>query len=62
MLELPYVVAGRQPGRESEEELIFFDSFGMACEDLAVAYRIYKTAVERGLGTRLALWEEPLWK
>ena len=62
VLELPYIVAGEQPGRESSEELIFFDSFGMACEDLVVAYRIYKTALERGLGTRLALWEEPLWK
>ncbi len=62
VLELPFIVAGKQPGRESPEELIFFDSFGMACEDIIVAYRIYKNAIQQGLGEYLYLWRKPLWK
>ncbi len=61
ILELPLIVAGRTPGRISEEERILFDSFGMACEDLAVAYRIYCEALKRGVGIWLPLWEKPLW-
>jgi len=62
ILELPFIVAGKQPGRENSSELIFFDSFGMACEDIIVAYRIYRNAVRNGLGEELELWKRPLWK
>jgi len=62
ILELPLIVAGKQKGRESPREIIFFDSFGMACEDVIVAYRIYRQALDQGLGMRIPLWERPLWK
>lgn len=59
--ELPDIVAGRRSGRVDNGEKIFFDSFGMACEDLAVAYRVYREALGKGIGTKIALWENPIW-
>jgi len=48
-------------GRVEGGGLRFFSPIGMACEDLIVAYRIYRTAREKGLGIELSLWEEPYW-
>jgi alanine dehydrogenase len=53
--ELGEIVAGRKPGRESDEEIIVFDSTGMALQDVAAASIVYDRAVERGLGTRITL-------
>ena len=44
------VVAGRKPGRRSEDEIIVFDSTGMALQDAATAARVYERAVARGMG------------
>lgn len=53
--ELGEVVAGRAPGRASDEELIVFDSTGLAIEDVAAAALVYERAVARGLGLSLRL-------
>lgn len=53
--ELGEIVAGRKPGRESDDERIFFNPFGMAIEDLAVGAALYRRAKENGLGTTLNL-------
>jgi len=44
------VVAGRKPGRRAEDEIIVFDSTGMALQDAAAAARVYENAVTRGVG------------
>jgi alanine dehydrogenase len=50
--EICEVVAGKKPGRESEEEIIIFDSTGMALQDVAVAVVVYeKTSLGKGLPT-----------
>jgi alanine dehydrogenase len=43
--ELGEVVAGRKPGRETQEEIIIFDSTGMALQDVAAAAIVYEKAV-----------------
>jgi ornithine cyclodeaminase len=53
--ELGEILAARKPGRESNDERIFWNPFGMAIEDLAVAAALYRTAKERGLGAALTL-------
>jgi len=60
--EITEIVAGKKKGRCSDDEIIFFDSFGMACEDIAIAQRIYRTALSEKIGTWLNLWDKPLWK
>ena len=53
--ELGEVVAGKKPGRESEEEIVIFDITGMALQDVAAAAVVYERAVQRGVGFRLSL-------
>ena len=53
--ELGAVVAGRTPGRTSEEEIIIFDSTGTALQDVAAARVVYEKALESGVGYRLDL-------
>ena len=53
--ELGEVVAGKKAGRESEEEIIVFDSTGMALQDVAAAATLYEKAESRGSGIRLDL-------
>jgi len=58
---LPEIVIGRKPGRENEEEKIFFNPLGMSICDLFEAYRVYQSAKEKGIGKVLSLWQNPLW-
>ncbi len=53
--ELGEVVAGRKSGRTSPEEIIVFDSTGMALQDVAAAAVAYEKALEVGRGTAVAL-------
>lgn len=48
--ELCEIVAGRKPGRINEDEIIIFDSTGVAVEDAAAAAAIYEKAQARGIG------------
>jgi ornithine cyclodeaminase/alanine dehydrogenase len=51
--ELADVVAGRKPGRTALEEIILFDSTGVALEDVAAAVAVYHKALREGAGRRL---------
>ncbi|HVF46601.1 MAG TPA: ornithine cyclodeaminase family protein [Pyrinomonadaceae bacterium] len=53
--ELGEIVAGKRAGRTSEDEIIIFDSTGMALQDAAAAAIVYERALELGLGTRIDL-------
>ena len=52
--ELGEVVAGKKRGRESPEEIIIFDSTGMALQDVAAAAVLYEKAERQGCGVRLS--------
>jgi ornithine cyclodeaminase/alanine dehydrogenase-like protein (mu-crystallin family) len=52
------VVAGRIPGREHPDERIFWNPFGLAIEDIAVASAIYEEALLKGLGQPLQLVDQ----
>jgi ornithine cyclodeaminase len=47
------IICGRTPGRESDEERIFFSPLGLGSEDLAVGALTYKRAKEMNLGVKL---------
>ncbi len=51
--ELKDVVAGRVPGRHSEQSITLFESMGVALEDIAAAQLVYRKAREQGLGQDL---------
>jgi alanine dehydrogenase len=52
--ELGEVVAKKKPGRESEREIILFDSTGMALQDVAAAVVLYEKAQRENAGLRLS--------
>jgi ornithine cyclodeaminase/alanine dehydrogenase-like protein (mu-crystallin family) len=53
--DLGELVAGKKPGRESQEERTMACNLGLAMDDMAVAPTIYQRAVEQGIGTWLPL-------
>jgi ornithine cyclodeaminase len=55
--EIGEIITGEKIGRENDEEIIYFNSVGMGIEDIAIATRVYKTAQEKGIGTKLNYWE-----
>jgi ornithine cyclodeaminase/alanine dehydrogenase-like protein (mu-crystallin family) len=48
--DLGEVVANKKPGRESDRERIMSMNLGLALEDMAVAIRIYRLALEEKVG------------
>lgn len=52
--DLGQVIKGELVGRENDEEIIVFETVGVATQDLVAARRIYDNAVKAGIGTR---WE-----
>jgi len=61
IIELGALVNGKQPGRTSDEQRIFFCPMGMGISDLINAHRIYHEARRRGIGQEQELWNEPFW-
>jgi alanine dehydrogenase len=51
--ELSEIVAGKKPGRTSEEEITIFDSTGIALEDAVAAVAVFEKACAGPFGRRL---------
>jgi ornithine cyclodeaminase len=51
--QLGEIVAGTKAGRTSDDEIILFNPFGLAIEDVALAADVYRAAKEAGIGTFL---------
>ncbi len=56
--ELWQVLQGHQPGRRDAQEVTVFDSVGFALEDYSALRFMYQSALELGLGQRIALIPE----
>ncbi len=53
--ELGDVLIGTHPGRTSDTEITLFRSLGLAVEDVAAGWLVYRRALERGVGARVDL-------
>ena len=51
------ILDGTIPGRENDDEFIYFNAVGLAYADISIAYAMYKHAIEQGFGRELALQE-----
>ncbi len=51
--ELPELLSGKKPARQSDRERIFIRAIGLVNQDIAMADMIYRSALQKGLGTRL---------
>lgn len=57
--DLGAIVCGEIPARQNDEEIIVMSVGGMPVEDVAWATRIYRNALEQGVGVKLNLWDTP---
>jgi ornithine cyclodeaminase/alanine dehydrogenase-like protein (mu-crystallin family) len=48
--ELPELLSGKKPGRQSERERIFIRAIGLVNQDIALANYIYHSALDSGIG------------
>lgn len=53
--DLHHLVAGQRPGRESEDERIYFNAVGLAYIDVAISLAMYRRALSTGVGKELDL-------
>ena len=59
IINLGAILAGKAPGRTSDDEVIIYSIGGMPVEDVAWGKKCYEKAKELGIGTKLNLWEKP---
>ncbi|MGI6109033.1 MAG: tyramine oxidase subunit B [Bacilli bacterium] len=57
--DLGAILNGKVPGRESDDQIILYSIGGMPVEDVAWGEEVYENAREKGIGTKLNLWEQP---
>jgi len=51
--EIGEIICGDKPGRESDEEFLYYKPVGMGILDIAIAARVYRAAKTQGIGTWL---------
>jgi ornithine cyclodeaminase/alanine dehydrogenase-like protein (mu-crystallin family) len=54
--ELGEVIAGRHPGRRSQDEITVYKSVGHAMEDAVAAGLVYRRARAENVGVEVDLW------
>ncbi len=56
------LVQGRKPGRESDDERIYFNAVGLAYVDVGIAIAMYHRGLESGLGQDLQIQHEMIFE
>ncbi len=59
LIDLGDVLTGKVPARTSDAEIIIYSVGGLPIEDVAWGTEVYRNALEKGIGTKLNLWEKP---
>lgn len=57
--DLGDVLLGNVPVHRKEDEIVIYSVGGMPTEDVAWGTMVYRNALEKGIGTKLNLWESP---
>lgn len=56
------VLSGQIPGRENDQEFIYFNAVGLAYVDVSIAYAMYQRALEAGVGTWSYMQEKMIFE
>lgn len=57
--DLGDVIIGKVPVKRNENEIVIYSVGGMPIEDVAWGTIVYRNALEKGIGTKLNLWDIP---
>lgn len=60
--DLHELVAGHKPGRETEDERIYFNAVGLAYIDVAIGLAMYQRAISAHAGTQLDLQQSMIFE
>ena len=60
--DLHELVSGRKPGRESDDERIYFNAVGLAYIDVAIGLSMYRRAIDAGCGQSLDLQQSMIFE
>lgn len=55
--EVGEILNGQKPGRENDEEIIYYNPVGAGVLDMMIVHRCYELAKQKGEGQTLVLWE-----
>jgi ornithine cyclodeaminase/alanine dehydrogenase-like protein (mu-crystallin family) len=58
-VDLGNVIIANRPGRTEAGKRMLFVASGMAVFDVGWGFDLYQTALEKGIGQRLILWDQP---
>jgi ornithine cyclodeaminase/alanine dehydrogenase-like protein (mu-crystallin family) len=56
------VVAGERPGRQSDDERVYFNAVGLSYVDVALALAMYRRARDAGKGAKLMMQETTVFQ
>ena len=56
------MVAGDKPGRETDDEMTYFNAVGLAYIDVAIALSMYNKAKDASIGQDLTLQEHMIFE
>jgi len=59
LIDLGDILTGEVPARTNDDEIIIYSVGGLPVEDVAWGTEVYRNALEKGIGTKLNLWEKP---
>ena len=53
---------GEKKLRTSDDQFVAAASMGLGALDIMIGYQMYLNACEKGIGTKVNLWDKPLWE
>ena len=56
------ILSGEKPGRENDEEFIYFDAVGLSYVDVSIAYAMYQKALQKQVGRWTYLQENMIFE
>lgn len=59
LIDLADIIMGKVPVRNHPDDIVIYSVGGMPVEDVAWGTTVYRNAIEKGIGTKLNLWDEP---
>lgn len=62
VVEISELVLNQKPGRTGEDQTLFCASMGIGALDIMIGYSLFQNAKKMGIGTKLNLWDKPLWE
>ena len=60
--DIDAVVAGEKPGRENDEERVYFNAVGLSFVDVAIALAMYRRAQEADVGQQLTMQDTQIFE